>query len=258
MADEVGLAFQGRRVYPLAELKLTTRLESLHLDCGRLHVGAFHFYVDKQAIDHDGLVELFDLATKVIIGTNATYQYKPSRPDYISTATLLAACVILRISRSCLASRVDLHAGEKAYFEAIVALRESSLENNDLSARGAMVLAQLWTSTRVFCRDDGVVDGLSVDIRTRLSMGIVFDCFWWWREEFQGKTNPYQPASKGWCLSSACSIVNLANISTVASLVDFNPGLDLSAQWLDDNQMDLFPTASGVGLVGLQSPFFAA
>lgn len=70
-------------------------------------------------------------------------------------------------------------------------MRESSLENDDLYARGAMILSQLWTSTRVFQGPDGIVDGLSLRIRTRLSMGVVFDCFWWWREEFQGKLSPF-------------------------------------------------------------------
>ena len=104
---------------------------------------------------------------------------------------ILAAFIILKISRSYLAGRVDLRSGEKAYFTTIVALRESSLQNDDLYARGAMILTQLWTSTRVFRRPDGVVEGLFLRIRTRLSMGVVFDCFWWWREEFQGKTSPY-------------------------------------------------------------------
>ena len=104
---------------------------------------------------------------------------------------ILAAFIILKISRSYLAGKVDLRSGEKAYFMAIVSLRESSLQNDDLYARGAMILTQLWTSTRVFRRPNGIVDGLSLRIRTRLSMSVVFDCFWWWREEFQGKPSPY-------------------------------------------------------------------
>ena len=104
---------------------------------------------------------------------------------------MLAAFIVLKISRSCLAGRVDLRTGEKAYFSTIVSLRESSLENDDLYARGAMILTQLWTSTRLFRGPDGIVDGLSLRIRTRLSMSVVFDCFWWWREEFQGKLSPF-------------------------------------------------------------------
>ena len=107
---------------------------------------------------------------------------------------ILAAFIILKISRSYLAGRVDLGSGEKAYFAAIVSLREFSLQNDDLYARGAMILTQLWTSSRVFRRPDGVIDALTLRIRTRLSMSVVFDCFWWWREEFQGKTSPYNDA----------------------------------------------------------------
>lgn len=129
------------------------------------------------------------------MGTKATYPGKSSCPDYANWSKLLAAFIILKISRSCLAGRVDLRAGEKAYFATILEFRESSLGNDDLCARGAMVLGQLWSSTRVFRRPDGAVDGLALRIRSRLSMGIVHDCFWWWREEFQGKANPYNAQS---------------------------------------------------------------
>ena len=166
----------------------------LHLNSGRLYVNSFLFFTanETQALDHDGLVELYAIAYKVIMGTKSSYHGKSSCPDYGYRTMLLAAFIILKLSRSSLADRVDLRAGEKAYFATILALRESSLENDDLCARGAMVLAQLWTSTRVFRRPDGVVDGLTLRVRSRLSMGIVFDCFWWWREEFQGKLNPYK------------------------------------------------------------------
>jgi hypothetical protein len=150
---------------------------------------------DTQALDHDGLVELYYIAYKVIMGTKATYPGKSSCPDYVGWSKLLAAFIILRISRSCLASRVDLRAGEKAYFATILDFREASLENDDLCARGAMVLGQLWSSTRVFRQPDGVVDGLVLRVRSRLSMGIVHECFWWWREEFQGKAHPYKAQS---------------------------------------------------------------
>ena len=132
------------------------------------------------------------MAHKVIMGSKCANYHRYSCPDYIRRTTLLAACVILKVLRSCLAEQVDRRAGEEAYFATITTLRESSLENNDLCARGAMVLSQLWTSSQVFRQPDGVVDGLTLYIRSRFSMGIVYDCFWWWREEFQGKSNPYK------------------------------------------------------------------
>ncbi len=151
---------------------------------------------DTQALDHDGLVELYYLAYKVIIGMKVSYlgNMKSSRPDYANWSKLLAAFIILKISRSCLAGRVDLRAGEKAYFATILGFRESSFANDDLPARGATVLGQLWSSTRVFRRPDGVVDGLALRVRSRLSMAIVHDCFCRWKEEFQGKEIPYTAA----------------------------------------------------------------
>ncbi|KAG7284396.1 hypothetical protein NEMBOFW57_010769 [Staphylotrichum longicolle] len=227
-------------------LRLSGERRILSLNSARLHVNSFLFFTadDTQALDHDGLVELYYTAYKVIMGTKATYPGKSSGPDYANWSKLLAAFIILKISRSCLASRVDLRAGEKAYFATILEFRESSLGNDDLCARGAMVLGQLWSSTRVFRRPDGVVDGLALRIRSRLSMGIVHDCFWWWREEFQGKANPYnaqrKPASEG------TSLFHLSDAVALGSNSAATPGQEIL------NEMDVLRDLTG--LTGLTMP----
>ncbi len=84
-----------------------------------------------------------------------------------------------------------------------------------------MVLAQLWSSTRVFRRPDGAVDGLALRVRSRLSMGIAHDCFWWWREEFQGKANPYKaqstPGSNGLPDHPGTSFLQLSDVVALPS-----------------------------------------
>ena len=117
-------------------------------------------------------------------------------PQFIEKAVTLAAISILKIHRSELAPFVNLHAGEKAYFSAILFCRGSSLENDDLGARGVSILSQLWTSQNIFKRLDGRVESLVTRIRSRLSMSVVFDCFWWWREEFTGQISPYRDDSQ--------------------------------------------------------------
>jgi hypothetical protein len=176
---------------------LIVGIEMLYFNCGRLHINTFYFFSTlstTQDIDYDGLVGLYGISCRVINNARAVFYSNNATASctaYVHRTMTLAAFIILKILRSCLASRVDLRTGEKAYFTVIVSLRASSLENDDLHARGAMILTQLWTSTRLFRGPDGVVNGLSLRIRTRSSMSVVFDCFWWWREEFQGKLSPF-------------------------------------------------------------------
>lgn len=113
-------------------------------------------------------------------------------PAFIQKTIVLAACTILKIHRSDLAPHLDLEAGEQAYFASIVFAREGSIQNNDLSARGATIFSQLWNSQNIFKGKDGKVDSLSSRISSRLSTSIVFDCLWWWRQEFGGSGNPYE------------------------------------------------------------------
>ncbi|EHK17250.1 uncharacterized protein TRIVIDRAFT_205851 [Trichoderma virens Gv29-8] len=113
-------------------------------------------------------------------------------PVFVQKSLMLAAFTILKISRSELAPHLDLQAGEQAYFAAIFFAREESLQNNDLSARGASILGQLWNSQSIFKGKHGIIDSLSSRITSRLSMSTLFDCLWWWRQEFGGLGNPYE------------------------------------------------------------------
>jgi transcriptional regulatory protein LEU3 len=110
---------------------------------------------------------------------------------YIHRMLVLSAFSILKILKSDLSQGLDKKAGERAYFKVIVFLREMSLENGDTSSKGAGILTQLWASNNIFRRADGTMDSLSLRIRSRLSLSVVFDCFWWWRQEFNGQPSPY-------------------------------------------------------------------
>ncbi|PKK55027.1 hypothetical protein CI102_334 [Trichoderma harzianum] len=113
-------------------------------------------------------------------------------PVVVQKSVMLAAFTILKIHRSELAPHLDLQAGEQAYFAAIFFAREESLQNNDLSARAASILGQLWNSQSIFKNKNGTVDSLTSRISSRLSMSTLFDCLWWWRQEFGGLGNPYE------------------------------------------------------------------
>ncbi len=143
----------------------------------------------------EGLTELFSIARMVIDNVMALDQTQicaVSSTAYIHRSVILSAFTILKISKSLLKPYLDLESGKKSYFFAIALLRMNSLENDDLSAMGAMILTQLWTSSKIFRRANGAMSSLRLSVRSRMTMSVVFDCFWWWREEFGGRPSPFR------------------------------------------------------------------
>jgi hypothetical protein len=177
------------------------KIDSIYFQCYRLCLLAYHFLIDPASRKLEGFITLYAVACNLI---NAVCQRSPDEasiakiaPAFIQKSLVLASCSILKIYRSELAPHLDLEAGEQAYFAAIFFSRESTLQNNDLSARGASILSQLWNSQNIFKSKDDKVDCLSSRISSRLSMSVVFDCLWWWRQEFGGSGNPYENRRQG-------------------------------------------------------------
>ncbi|KAJ4305839.1 hypothetical protein N0V90_001371 [Kalmusia sp. IMI 367209] len=111
--------------------------------------------------------------------------------SFIDRTVSLAGFVILKLSRSHLHQHLDLPAGQQAYYHASQFSKATSLQTGDLGERCAQILKDLWQSSRVFRRRDGTVEALGIRLRTRLSMSVSFDMFWYWREEFGHMYNPY-------------------------------------------------------------------
>lgn len=173
--------------------------DSIHLSCCRIHVLAFHFLESPAFRDNEGLVQLYALScafTDDIIREHRKRPIIDFFTVFVERTVMLAVTCVLKIHRSELAPYIDLVAGEKAYFAAIRVHRQTSLENDDIGARGFSILSQLWTSPNTFRKSNGRLESLDTHIRSRLSMSVVFDCFWWWREEFAGHTSPYLDESR--------------------------------------------------------------
>ena len=142
----------------------------------------------------ESLGRLFSLCTNTLETANSLCQrtnFITQCPSFIDRTMTLTGFAILRLVRSPLAQHLDLATGERAFFHAVQFSKNMSLQNNDLGARAAAILANLWSSNRVFRRRDGRVEALGLRLRTRLSMSVSFDMFWYWREEFGNLSNPY-------------------------------------------------------------------
>lgn len=159
-----------------------------------MHILAYSFLVQKEARRLDIFIKLYGVACEALTSAcahdDSANQESEDFPLSIS-GMVLAALSILKIHRSELSAHLNLEQGEQAYFAAIVSHRERSLHNDDLYSRGATIISQLWNSDKIFKTASGDSDTLGSRIRTRLSMSIVFDCFWWWRQEFGGQKDPY-------------------------------------------------------------------
>lgn len=169
----------------------------MYLHCCRLDILAYYFLEPLESLNKEGLLRLYTVACGFIQDMTAQDEGDHRNElctTFVERTITLAAISILKIHRSELAPFVDLDAGEKTYFSAILLVRKASIENDDLGARAASILSQLWTSQKAFRRrpDGRGGKGLETKIRSRLSMSAVFDAFWWWREEFAGKINPYK------------------------------------------------------------------
>ncbi|KAF2126784.1 hypothetical protein P153DRAFT_297077 [Dothidotthia symphoricarpi CBS 119687] len=170
--------------------------DSLQLNCARIHVLAFHFFAHptNPGPDAEALSRLYALCVSVIHTTYAISE-QSSLPSvsqaFIERTITLAGFAILRLVRSPLAQHLDLSTGEQAFGQAIQFLKNVSLQQGDLAHRTAQIMSDLWNSNKVFRRKDGRLESLGLRLRTRLSMSLSYDMFWYWREEFGNMSNPY-------------------------------------------------------------------
>lgn len=99
---------------------------------------------------------------------------------------------LLKLLNSFFAAYIDLEFGRSLFTRAIRAIRAISVQSNDLPSRLAEVLSQLWKSSGAGSKrpepTSNVMDNsLQLKVKCRMSMSLVFDSVWRWREEFQAQ-----------------------------------------------------------------------
>lgn len=112
--------------------------------------------------------------------------------NYILQMIVAAGFSLLKILNSFFASHIDIEHGRSLFTQTIWAIRSISVMNNDLPSRLAEVLAQLWKSSGAGSRKtvgstDGTDNSMQLKVKCRMSMSLVFDSVWRWREEFQAQ-----------------------------------------------------------------------
>ena len=105
---------------------------------------------------------------------------------------IAAGFALLKLLNSFFADKVKIARGRELFMKTIQAIRTISVATNDLPSRLAEVLAQLWKSggsglRKDHGRSDWAENSLQLKVRCRMSMSLVYDSVWRWREEFQAK-----------------------------------------------------------------------
>lgn len=112
-------------------------------------------------------------------------------PFYIYQMTLAAGFCLLKLSKSFFAVHIDLDYTRSLFNGTIRALRSMSVSGNDLAERLAEVLAQMWRmggSAQHHVPGSHETDGsLRLKVRCRMSMSLVYDSVWRWREDAQAR-----------------------------------------------------------------------
>ncbi|KAL8883067.1 MAG: hypothetical protein Q9192_007470 [Flavoplaca navasiana] len=112
--------------------------------------------------------------------------------NYILQMIIAAGFTLLKLLNSFFADSGKLTHGRDLFLKTIKAIRTISVATNDLPSRLAEVLAQLWKSGGSGLRAGqgqakSLENSLQLKVRCRMSMSLVYDSVWRWREEFQAK-----------------------------------------------------------------------
>ncbi|KAH7110343.1 hypothetical protein B0J11DRAFT_206798 [Dendryphion nanum] len=189
-------------------------LEELHHCAVYLHLHLYSFFNTEQRLETRN--DLLGLYYAAISFLECTFQLQEKNmlkyvPYYIMQMALAAGFALLKLLNSDFAGRLPFEQGRSFVLRTIDLMRKSKVMTNDLLDRLAEVLAQLWKESsrgkslhsmsqspvvgapNVAMFNHGshaqrresngmLEDPLGLIIRSRMSMSVVFDCVWRWRE----------------------------------------------------------------------------
>ncbi|KAJ5232179.1 hypothetical protein N7468_005135 [Penicillium chermesinum] len=197
-------------------------ITDLYLRAANLHLHLSAFFDEPSAKDYRERVLSLYLATTSFLeaAMNLGTEVGPIlsyTPYYIYQMMVAAGCTILKLSKSFFSAHIDMEYTKQLFNRTIWAIRGVSVSNNDLPERLAEVLAQMWRLGAGQQRPNNghpdMDDSLRLKVRCRMSMSLLFDSVWRWREDARTKgrnieaylKNPTNPDSNA--DSSAASSV---------------------------------------------------
>ncbi|KAK2797559.1 hypothetical protein FQN50_009154 [Emmonsiellopsis sp. PD_5] len=219
-------------------------ITNLYLRAAGLHLRLSAFFDNPTAKDYrQGLLALY-LATTLFLeeALNLETTVGPVlaySPNYIYQMTLAAGFILLKLCKSFFAVHIDMEYTKALFNRTIWAIRSMSVTSNDLPERLAEVVAQMWRTGGApvsphlssSSSQPEMDDTLQLKVRCRMSMSLVYDSVWRWREDFQAKgsnlesflKNPTNPDSNA--DSSSSSVAHLRTSSSTPGVSGADPSL---------------------------------
>ena len=110
--------------------------------------------------------------------------------NYICQMIIAAGFVLLKLLNSSFVRYIDFNHGRALFIETVSTIRMISVTSRDLPNRLAEVLVQLWKASdagrkasKSFPSEQD--HSLQLKVKCRMSMSLVYDSVWRWREEFK-------------------------------------------------------------------------
>lgn len=112
--------------------------------------------------------------------------------NYIQQMLTAAGFALLKLLNSAFAQHVDFDYSKSLFIKVVETVRAISVSSHDLPCRLAEVLMQLWRAGDVGKNGTGSSPNnldysLQVKVRCRMSMSLIYDSVWRWREEFKSE-----------------------------------------------------------------------
>ena len=197
-SDPIGLARDEERPtlisiltedYRDLETKIATldsSMAQLHLQAVGLHLKLCAMFDSPSARTYkQDLHELYS-ATVVFLSTVLESPHLSYVGAYIMQMILGAGFTLTKLLNSFFKPHTDIVSARNLFNSTIRAIRMTSIYNNDLPSRLAEVLTQLWRYYGAGMREypTEIDDSLQLRVRCRMSLSVVYDSVWRWREQF--------------------------------------------------------------------------
>ncbi len=194
---QVMASFEFLNLGMIGRLTSFAAISTLYLRAAGLHFRLSAFFDSPTSKDYtDNLLRLW-LATTSFLETALNLDTSVGKiliytTNYILQMVIAAGFALLKLLNSFFANDIDFEYGRRLFTDSISAIRLISVQTNDLPSRLAEVLAQLWRSSGAGSRksqvgNENTDSSLQLKVKCRMSMSLVFDSVWRWREEFQAQ-----------------------------------------------------------------------
>jgi hypothetical protein len=160
-------------------------IDDLYLWSTRLYLRLFYFFDSTlTSTRRAGILKAYAAAATLIPKLHS-FNLLPYSPVSFLRILFTAACVLFKVLASNYAHFVDADSGALLFNTALSAIRRCSINENDMAARGADILGEMWKTKGNTVPDEEP----SLVVQSRLGASVLFDSVWRWKERIKVHAN---------------------------------------------------------------------